>query len=145
MTKRLAIVATVILAMLLSACGASSTMKPDNVRAEESAGSGSGGGVSDSGKDPIVIGGLLSLSGPQASPGESAKNGIELYFAQHNYMIGDRKVELKFEDDEGNPQVGVRKYRQLIESHKADVVLGPLLSNVVYILTEEVKKRRRSR
>lgn len=55
-------------------------------------------------------------------------------------MIGDRKVEIKYEDDEGNPQTGLRKYRQLINSSKADVVLGPLLSNVVYALTDEVQK-----
>lgn len=91
----------------------------------------------------VNIGALLTLSGSQALTGESAKKGMELYLSQHNNMIGDYKVNIKYEDDEGNPQVGLRKYRQLIDNDNADVVLGPILSNVVYALRDEVEKTKK--
>ncbi|WP_372813616.1 ABC transporter substrate-binding protein [Paenibacillus sp.] len=138
MKKRLTAMMTVMLAILLTACSGGSAVTTQNSESPSSPGASTA--AAGESKDPIIVGALLSQSGPQAQPGESAKKGIELYFSQHNYMIGDRKVEIKYEDDEGNPQTGLRKYRQLINSSKADVVLGPLLSNVVYALTDEVQK-----
>lgn len=124
MKKKLTAIISVVMCLLLAACGSNTT------------GGTTGGGA----QKTVNIGALLTLSGSQAMTGESAKKGMELYLAQHNNMIGDYKVNIKFEDDEANPQTGLRKYRQLVDNEKSDVVLGPILSNVVYALRDEVEK-----
>ncbi|MEX2462594.1 MAG: ABC transporter substrate-binding protein [Paenibacillaceae bacterium] len=90
--------------------------------------------------EPIKIGVLLSFTGSFAPLAESIKNGIDIYFAQHNGMIGNHKVELKYEDDEGNPQVALRKYHQLVDSEKVDMLVGPISSAVVYALRDQIEK-----
>lgn len=107
--------------MILSACGNS----------EES---------SDESKEKIKIGFILSDSGTFAPLSENIKNGFKFYLEQNGNQIGDRQVELIFEDDEANPQVALRKYKKLVGSDKVDFLVGPISSSVVYALRDEVEK-----
>ncbi|WP_394233950.1 ABC transporter substrate-binding protein [Niallia oryzisoli] len=91
-------------------------------------------------EETIKIGGLLALTGPLAPLSENIKKGVELYFEQHDYKINDSKVELKFEDSEGKPQVALRKYKNLVDGFGADLLIGPVSSSVLYSLTKEVEK-----
>lgn len=107
--------------MILSACGNS----------EEN---------SDESKEKIKIGFILSDSGTFAPLSENIKNGFKLFLEQNGMKIGDREVELIFEDDEANPQVALRKYKKLVGSDKVDFLVGPISSSVVYALRDEVDK-----
>ena len=100
----------------------------------------SGGGDSKEDSDTIKIGFILSFTGPLAPLSEGIKKGFELYLEEHGGKIGGKKVELKFEDDEGNPQVGLRKYRQLVHSEKVDLLVGPTNSSIALALRDEVNK-----
>lgn len=91
-------------------------------------------------EETIKIGLLLSQTGTFAPLSEGIKNGFELYLAEHDNMLGGKKVTLKYEDDEANPQVALRKYRQLVHSEKVNILVGPISSAVVYALRDEVEK-----
>jgi branched-chain amino acid transport system substrate-binding protein len=91
-------------------------------------------------KDTIKIGVILSSTGTFAPLAESIKNGFNLYLEENDNKLGGKKVEIKFEDDEANPQVALRKYRQLVKNEKVDILVGPISSAVAYALRDEVEK-----
>ncbi|RFB15064.1 ABC transporter substrate-binding protein [Bacillus sp. HNG] len=90
--------------------------------------------------ETIKIGFVLSFTGPLAPLSDSIKEGFELYLEEHGGKLGGKNVELKFEDDEGNPQVGLRKYRQLVHSEKVDLLVGTTNSSIALALRDEVNK-----
>jgi len=98
-------------------------------------------GKSASGEnEPIKIGVLLTLSGPLSNMGDGLKKGIELYFEEKDYKIGERKVEFIYEDDENNPQVAIRKYRKLVDQDGVDLLLGVSSSTVLYALKDQIDR-----
>ncbi|GAA4707566.1 ABC transporter substrate-binding protein [Brevibacillus fulvus] len=124
--------AILALTLLLAACGSQT--------ASESAGGSGGTNGSAGASEPIKIGAILSFSGNFAPLSESIKEGMELYFEQTGNKIGDRQVSIVYEDDEANPQVALRKYRQLVESEQVDLLVGPISSSVVYALRDVIEK-----
>lgn len=117
----------VMLLMFLTACGSS--------------GNTANTGASDSNNDkPIKIGALLTFSGPFASAGEGMKQGLELFLEKNSNKIGNRKVEVVYEDDENNPQVALRKFNKLIDSDKVDIIVGGVTSTVVYAIADAVQQ-----
>lgn len=103
---------------------------------------GGGGGQGDESGDSesIKIGVLLSFSGPFATLSEGIKNGIELYLEQNGNKVGGRPVEISYEDDEGEPQPALRKYRQLVTRDQIDVLVSPFSSTVALALVDQVIK-----
>jgi ABC-type branched-chain amino acid transport systems, periplasmic component len=129
--------------LLLSACGSQGSNQPADgaTTVSEAAGKGAAGAeATGTGNKTLKIGALVSLSGPFAPLGESVKNAVELYADQHGNMLGDYKLELKFEDDENNPQVALRKYRQLVDNEKINLLIGPVSTTVVYAILNEIEK-----
>ncbi|OQP05266.1 ABC transporter substrate-binding protein [Geobacillus sp. 46C-IIa] len=110
--------------------------------AQSNTSSGSGSDKSNGGDSggSVKIGFILSQTGTFAPLSEGIVNGFQLYLEQHNGMLGGKKVEMKVEDDEANPQVALRKYRQLVHGEKADILVGPISSAVAYALRDEVEK-----
>lgn len=103
---------------------------------------GGGGGGQGGGSGPIRIGALLAFSGPFAPLSESTRNGMDLFFEQNDNAIGDRPVEISYEDSEGNPQVALRKYRQLVSRDQVDLIVGPISSSVALALVDPIKRDR---
>jgi len=91
-------------------------------------------------EETIKIGMILSATGTFAPLTEGIRNGFNLYLEQHDNKLGGKKVEIKFEDDEANPQVALRKYRQLVSSEKVNLLVGPISSAVAYAIRDEVEK-----
>ncbi len=88
------------------------------------------------------IGALLSSTGVFATLGESIKNGFEQYVKENNGKLGGRKVKVLYEDDEGDPQVALRGYRQLVSRDKIDVLVTPISSTVALALVDQIDKDR---
>ncbi len=67
---------------------------------------------------PILLGVSISLSGPEASVGQSVLNGVRMAVAEQNAAGGvrGRQVELLVKDDKGDPEVGIRKDLELLEA-----------------------------
>jgi len=81
---------------------------------------------------PIKIGGVYSLSGVVAAWGAAAQKG-SMFAATEINMAGGvlgRPIELKFEDDAVNSEVGVRKTRRLVLEWGADFIQGFNASSV---------------
>lgn len=69
----------------------------------------------------IVIGALLSLTGPTASLGIPARNTIELLPTK----IGGEQVRWVVLDDASDPATAVRGARKLVDQEHVDVIIGP--------------------
>ncbi|MGA2316575.1 MAG: ABC transporter substrate-binding protein [Thermodesulfobacteriota bacterium] len=75
---------------------------------------------------PIKFGGIYSLSGVVAAWGKAAQQGAMMAAMEINQAGGilKRPIEVKFEDDACNPEVGVRKTRRLVLEWGADFLHG---------------------
>ena len=91
---------------------------------------------------PLKIGLLLPYSNVYAVLGESITDGLSLVFEQAGWTVAGRRVELIKEDDEVNPQVGLRKAKKLIESDGVDFLVGPVSSGVLAAIRDTVHQAR---
>jgi branched-chain amino acid transport system substrate-binding protein len=92
-------------------------------------GCGGGGG----GKDEIVIGEYGSLSGNDATFGQSTKTGVEIALAeleaQKQGTIGGMKVRAVVEDDQGRPEEAATVVQKLINQDRVVAVIGEVASS----------------
>lgn len=103
---------------------------------------GTTGGDGGQAQGPIRIGVMLPYSGVYTSLGENITRGMELYFEEIGYEVAGRKVELKKEDDQGNPQQGLPKARQLVERDKVHLLAGIVHSGVADAIRDYVHNQR---
>jgi branched-chain amino acid transport system substrate-binding protein len=89
-----------------------------------------GGGSSN---EPIKIGGLATLEGPFAVPGQEGFRGIEQALNQlapknskGNWEIAGREIILIKEGSDATPAVALEKAKKLIEQDDVDILIGPL-------------------
>ncbi len=89
-----------------------------------------GGGSSN---EPIKIGGLATLEGPFAVPGQEGFRGIEQALNQFapknskgNWEIAGREIVLIKEGSDATPAVALEKAKKLIEQDDVDILIGPL-------------------
>ncbi len=82
--------------------------------------------------DPIIIGHQCELTGGISSWGYWLNKAAEeaVKHLNSNNGIAGRPVKLVTEDTETNPPTGARKFRALVQRHKADFVLGSVHSGV---------------
>ena len=109
--RRLAVIFTALLAVVLSAAGPTLAQS----------------------KDPVKIGLSAAVSGGSAASGEAIKRGLQIAIDEINGkggVLGGRKLELVIRDDEGNPQKGVTIARELVEREKVAAVFGGLHTTV---------------
>jgi len=106
------------------------------------------------GAAPVKIGVITFLSGPAASPfGVPARNAAELVVEMLNngkvpapYAtkgFGDAKIETVIIDEAGSSTTQVTEYRNLVQRHNVDVVIGYVSSGnciAVAPVAEELKK-----
>ena len=94
---------------------------------------GAGGSVPDN--RPILIGHFASMTGSEATFGQSTDRGIRLAMAERNAAIDagtlkGRKIELKTEDDAGKPQEAGTAVTKLITQDKVVAILGEVASGL---------------
>ena len=83
--------------------------------------------------DPIKIGLVGIMTGPNALNGEYCAEGAKVAVAEINKAGGvrpagqasARQIEFIIEDDGGNPQVGINAINKLIHQHKVFAFMGP--------------------
>src|SRR5256885_6174905 len=101
-----------VTALLAAACGAS------------------GGGTPTTGA-PIIFGAAVSLTGAQSKEGALTKQGYDLWLNRINQRGGivvnnvKHPVEIKYEDDQSNPNLSATLVQKLITTSKAQFILGP--------------------
>ena len=89
-------------------------------------------------QEPLKIGIVSVLSGPQATLGAQLRDGFQLAVKELGGKLGGRAVELVVVDDELKPDVAVSKVRTLIERDKVDFVVGPVFSNILMAIHKPV-------
>jgi branched-chain amino acid transport system substrate-binding protein len=140
-----------VFVMLLSACtdpGASDTTAAEPTTTPTTAPPGdtpdTTAGTSDTTMsdfvcdEPIRVGVLQPLTGGLAASGTDAKDGFELYWANHPMEIGGCTVEFRVEDTAGNPDTALQKVDELVDNYGADIIVGELLANVTAALAERL-------
>jgi len=95
-------------------------------------GAKSAGGAETPSGDPILIGHFGSMTGSEATFGQSTDNGIRLAIKEFNATGGlkGKKVELKTYDDQGKSQEAGTAVTRLITSDKVVAVLGEVASSL---------------
>ncbi len=91
---------------------------------------------------PIIIGATLSLTGKYGRTGEWYKMGYELWVDQINKKGGllGRPVKLIIYDDQSDPTTAANLYEKLITVDKADLLLGPYSSAIVFAASSVTEK-----
>lgn len=89
-------------------------------------------------QEPIKIGVVSVLSGPQAALGQQLRDGFQLAVDQLGGKLGGRPVQITVIDDELKPDVAVSKVRGFVEGGKIDFVVGPVFSNILGAIAKPV-------
>ncbi|MEG2186123.1 MAG: ABC transporter substrate-binding protein [Clostridia bacterium] len=80
--------------------------------------------------ETIKIGGIGCLTGPYAMYGIGVRNGIDLCIDEINAAggINGQKVEMLWEDDEGDAAKATNAYSKLVENDGVTAILGAVLT-----------------
>ncbi|TCR64966.1 ABC transporter substrate-binding protein [Bosea sp. BK604] len=89
-------------------------------------------------QEPLKIGVVSVLTGPQAALGQQVRDGFQLSVDQLGGKLGGRPVQITVIDDELKPDVAVSKVRAYLESGKVDFVVGPVFSNILGAIAKPV-------
>lgn len=89
---------------------------------------------------PIKVGILESLTGPLANQGQDNQDGFNLYLTSINNTVAGRQIQPIFVDDQGQPDVGLTKARQLVEGQGAQVIMGITPTAMCYAVAPYVKQ-----
>lgn len=83
-------------------------------------------------EETIKLGGIGVLTGPYATYGLAVQKGVDLYIEQLNAAggIDGKKVEVLWEDSQGNPAVGQQAYYKLVETDGVTAIIGAVLTDV---------------
>jgi branched-chain amino acid transport system substrate-binding protein len=77
-------------------------------------------------EEMLKLGGLATLEGAFAVPGQDSMRGIEMALAEFGGRIGDKKIELIKGSSNAEPDVAIRAARKLVEQDHVAVLIGPL-------------------
>lgn len=89
-------------------------------------------------QEPLKIGVVSVLSGPQAALGQQIRDGFQLAVDQNGGKLGGVPVQITVIDDELKPDVAVGKVRSFVEGGKVDFVVGPVFSNILGAIAKPV-------
>jgi branched-chain amino acid transport system substrate-binding protein len=129
-TTRKLIVLTATAAILAAACSSGTATTAPSAAAPSA--EASAAASTCTGKT-ISLGGLATLEGPFAVPGQEGFRGIEQAlntFAtradKKGWWLGDCEITLTKEGSDATPAVALEKAKKLIEQDNVDILIGPL-------------------
>ena len=96
-------------------------------------------------KEPVTIGAIEILSGPNNKYGIAIKNGFDLALDEVNKaggVLGGRPLAIAYEDSAGNKDQALNVARKLIGSTKVPLILGPTLSNEMFAVGPVANERK---
>lgn len=96
-------------------------------------------------KEPLTIGAVEILTGPNNRYGIAIKNGFELALEEVNKaggVLGGRPLAIAYEDSAGNKEQAINAARQLIGTKNVPLMLGPTLSNEMFAVGPVVNGRK---
>ncbi len=81
-------------------------------------------------REPILIGEVASLTGPEAEFGISTRNGIELAINEANFDggVNGRSLSLRVYDDQSKPEGAARATTRLLTVDRVSLIIGEATS-----------------
>jgi branched-chain amino acid transport system substrate-binding protein len=104
------------------------------------------GGVWAAPPDKIRIGLMFGLTGAASPIGPPQLDGAKLAVKEINaaggVKMGGKKlpIEIFVKDDESKPDIAIRRFRELIDENKVNVIVGQTFAPISAALNKEVKK-----
>ncbi|MCK9917447.1 ABC transporter substrate-binding protein [Microbacteriaceae bacterium K1510] len=95
-------------------------------------------GVAVAAEDPIKIGFVSTVSGPQGITGQEQVDGFKLALKHLGGKIGGRPVMIVYGDDQAKPDVGRQVVDKMIDSDRVQIVTGIVYSNVLLAVIKPV-------
>jgi len=77
-------------------------------------------------QDVIRMGGLATLEGAFAAPGQDGIRGITMALEEFGHSVGGKTVELITASSDASPESAIRATRKLVERDGVQVMVGPL-------------------
>ncbi|NMO23590.1 ABC transporter substrate-binding protein [Pyxidicoccus fallax] len=138
MRRPLMLLATLALAVV--ACEKKSTPAP-SAPSPGGQPSAAGGAAPTNDANTILLGEIGSLTGPEATFGISARNGIELAINEANAAGGvkGKKLAVRVYDSQGRPEEGAQAATRLITQDKVVAILGEAASSVSMAMAEKAQ------
>ena len=96
--------------------------------------------------DKIKIGLMFGMTGAASPIGPLQMDGAKLAIKEINaaggIKIGGKSVPVEYfaKDDESKPDVAIRRFRELLDENKVDVIVGQTFAPISAALNKEVKK-----
>lgn len=93
--------------------------------------------------DPVPVGAVEILTGPNAAYGIAIRNGLELALETVNQkgVLGGRPIQLTVEDSAGAKDQAINAARKLIGRDKVVAIIGPTLSNEMFAVGPVTNQR----
>ena len=82
-------------------------------------------------QQPIKIGFITTLSGPQGVIGKHMKDSVDLAIQHLGGKMGGVPVEVIYGDDQFKPDVGVQVTEEMLKKHQVDIMSGIIWSHVM--------------
>jgi branched-chain amino acid transport system substrate-binding protein len=80
---------------------------------------------------PLRIGNLLTLSGPNSAPSIDVRRGFVAYVLAHDHRLGGRRIQFFDADDANNPATAIQQVQKLVNENHVDVIEGIFFSGVL--------------
>ena len=77
-------------------------------------------------QNTIKMGGLATLEGAFAAPGQDSIRGIIMALEEFKYTAGGKKIELITGSSDASPASAIRATRKLVEQDGVQIMIGPL-------------------
>jgi branched-chain amino acid transport system substrate-binding protein len=133
-TKKI-IVILVVLAMMLNVVAC--TQPQQQTTAAPTTAAPTTAAPTEAPKEPILIGGLTSLSGGLMDYGNQMKRGFELgleYATDGTMMVAGRPIEVIWEDTTTVPEVARERAIKLLDEDEVDIIVGPASSSDAFAI-----------
>lgn len=95
--------------------------------------------------DPVTIGSIEILTGPNARYGTAIKAGLDLAAAEINGaggVLGGRPLNVQVEDSGGEKEGAINAARKLIGRDHVPLIIGPTLSNEMFAVGPVANERK---
>jgi branched-chain amino acid transport system substrate-binding protein len=102
--------------------------------------------AADFAKGNLKVGLMFGLTGPASPIGPVQRDGallaIEEVNAQGGLTVGKKKVKVSYvlKDDETKPDVAIRRFREMVDEEKIDILVGQTFAPITGAVNKEVKK-----
>lgn len=95
-------------------------------------------------RPPVLVGAIISETGPTATYGKQIKRGMDLALSEVNAaggVMGGRKLEILYADDASDPKKALEIAKDMVEKKNARALIGGVSSGAALGLTSYINSK----